>query len=188
MRLFVPEHLRNIVVVKQLCKLIEGYADYYEESVESSFDDYEYYMRTDPVKKFINLCLPEEKVYEGVNGWNRDQEYESVVNYLASLFYSVKGTYTVFDYMQKYLNLEFIGGDIIYTPRYVEFSLDTLNINDENLFYTTLKDFLDALLYYQELNVNIGKVNLSIENRLVSYINGGAVVYRYSTALPYQNT
>ena len=101
MDLYIPEHLRKIGVIKQLCTLVEEYSKVYEENIEDSFDDYNYSLKVDPVKKFINMCLPEESVYgpkqEGdpdlspwvlVDGefkrvaWEKDQDYEITINYI----------------------------------------------------------------------------------------------------------
>ena len=188
MDVYIPEHLRNIKVIDQMCKLIEGYASSYEENPESSFDDYEFNLKADPVKKFLTLCLPEESVYSNLDWpWSEDQDYDTIINYLSRLFYSVKGTVTVFTYMKKYLDLKFTDDPIIYTPDYVEFSLDRLSITDESYFRDTLEGFLNALLFFKKLNVNVGILEVKIENTITKYIQGGVVCYRYYIAKPYNN-
>ena len=200
MDLYIPEHLRRIGVIKQLCTLIEGYAnsDYYVENTSDSFDDYDFALKVDPVKKFLGLCLPEDVVYEvGSWVWNEEteeyvrvpwdkdtQDYEMVINYISKLFYSVKGTTTVLTYMKRYLGLKIVG-DILYTPHHIEFYVDELEVEDEGLFRDALEDFLSALLFYEELNVNFGQVVLPIRSDIKSYMNGGAVCFRYYTATPY---
>ena len=203
MDLYIPEHLRNIGVIKQLCTLVEEYSKVYEENIEDSFDDYDYSLKVDPVKKFINMCLPEESVYgpkqEGDPdlspwvlkdgefkrvAWEKDQDYEITINYLTRLFYGVKGTTTVLTYLKQYLGLRIVG-EITYTPHYVEFYVDQLEVDDEGLFRDALEDFLGALLFWEELNVNFGKVSLTVHANMKSYMNGGAVCYRYYTATPF---
>lgn len=204
MDLYIPEHLRKIGVIKQLCTLIEEYSKVYEEDVEDSFDDYDYALKVDPVKKFLGFCLPEDRVYDedtenggGFWEWNEEtesyirvswdkdtQDYNTTINYLAKLFYSVKGTTTVLTYMKRYLGLKIVG-DITYTPHHIEFYVEELEVADEGLFRDALEDFLSALLFYEELNVNFGKVVLSVRSDIKSYMNGGAVCFRYYTADPY---
>ena len=89
--------------------------------------------------------------------------------------------------MKKYLNLSFTDDPIIYTPDYVEFSLDRLSISDESYFRDTLEGFLNALLFYKTLNVNVGILELKIQNKITKYIQGGVVCYRIYTAKPLNN-
>ena len=64
MNLYIPENLKNITVISQLCRMIEDYANYYSEAPENAFNDYDFYLSNDPVKAFINLCIPEETFKE----------------------------------------------------------------------------------------------------------------------------
>ena len=184
MELYIPENLKRITVVNQLCKMVEDYANYYEEEPADSFDDYDFYLSYDPVKRFINLCIPgpdeDENFYEK---WESTQDYDTLVNYLSRLFYSVKGTRLVLEYMQKYLDLEFVG-DIVYSPGYISFKLETINISDEARFRDLLEDFLDALLFWEYLDVNIAKLSLNIDNKITSYIQGGVVTYKIHYPTP----
>lgn len=182
MRIYIPEHLRRIPIVSDFCTLISEYSSWYEEPATSSFNDYEYYLSNDPVKRFIKECIPEET-------WDPEggQDYITVVNYLAKLFYSVKGTPTlVFDYMKKYLNLEF-DGEIIYEVDCITFNLKLLNTTDESLFLDLLKEFLSTCLLFSELNVNIAIIQLAINSEITSYITGDVVTYRVHTPIPMIN-
>lgn len=177
MELYIPEHLRRIPLIGQLCTLVTKYQDCYEESPVDSFNDYEYSLSTDPVRRFIKECIPEET-------WeSKDQDYTTVINYLAKLFYSVKGTNLVFEYMKQYLNLTF-EKDIKYTSERIEFSLVSLNTSDETLFRDLLEDFLDSLLFYSVLVLNIGIINVKIDNTITKYIQAGAVTYRVHSPEP----
>lgn len=183
MELYIPENLRRIKVIEQLCILVSEYANYFEVSPEDSFNDYEYFLNNDPVKKFLGLCISEEDFNSPESKWDSSQDYDTVINYISRLFYSVKGTRLVLEYMKTYLDLDFVG-DITYSPGYIEFSLRTLNINDESVFRDYLEDFLNALLFYEVLNVNIGKLNLVVDNTITSYIQGGVITYVISKAVP----
>lgn len=173
MIVYIPAHLEKLEIVAQLSAMIKGYSDYYEET-KSSFEDYYYMLKTDSVKKFLKVCLKEED-FQG-----SDNEYEEVINYLCRLFYSVKGTIKVFDYMKKYLNLKF-QSDIVYTVNSIELKIDTTDTKDINLFYNSLKGFLDALLYYQELVMSIGILNLILGGYISSSISKGCLTYKTYT-------
>lgn len=146
--------------------MIQEYSKYYEETT-GAFDDYRYCLKLDPVKRFLNMCIEE----------NLDQDYESIINYLSRLFYSVKGTTKVFDYMKNYLGLEF-EGEIIYTTRYIEFTLKNLKVNDESLFYEYLEDFLSALLYFEEFRTTAKTIRLEIANKIENELSSGIVCYK----------
>jgi hypothetical protein len=183
MEIYIPENLRRIAVVSQLCKLINEYANYYEEEPEDSFNDYDFYLSYDPVKKFIGLCIPEEEFYAEDSVWDKSQNYDTIINYLSRLFYSVKGTRLVLEYMKKYLDLTFIG-EIKYSPGFISFQLETINISDETVFREYLEGFLDALLFYENLDVNIARLNLTVNDKITSYIQGGVVTYLVNTPTP----
>ena len=177
MKVYIPSHLRKIEIIDQLAKMIQEYSTKYYESNSDSFDNYYYDLKNDPVKKFLNLCIPENSIAG-------DQDYEEVINYLAKLFYSVKGTIKVFDYMKSFLNLKF-DGDIVYTTNNIEFSISEISLNDENQFYESLRDFLDALLYYRNLETNIDTINLILTGDIENYVGSNLTCYSKFTAEPY---
>lgn len=160
MKVYIPNHLKNLTIIDQLSKLIQGYSEYYEETY-NSFDDYYYSLRNDPVKKFISICIPSLD--------NKDQSYEDVVNYISRLFYSVKGTIKVFEYMKNYLGLVF-EGDLVYTTKYIKFKLGELTLSDENLFYESLESFLNSLLYFQKLEILSDSINLVLKGEINNYV------------------
>lgn len=177
MKVYIPNHLRKITIIDQLARMIQEYStNYYEESTDS-FGDYYYSLKNDPVSKFLTLCISEDSI-------GKDQNYEDVINYLSRLFYSVKGTVKVFEYMKSFLGLQF-SGDIIYTTEYIEFNLSNVSLSDENLFYESLKNFLDALLYYKELRTNIGTVNLVLTGNINNYVGTNLECYNKFVAEPY---
>lgn len=177
MKVYIPSHLRKIEIIDQMARMIQEYSNHYYENNYDSFDDYYYSLKNDPVKKFLNICISEDDI-------SSDQDYEDVINYLSRLFYSVKGTIKVFDYMKSFLGLKF-EGEIIYTTKYIEFTLSEVSLSDENLFYESLKDFLDSLLYYQELKTNIGNINLILTGDIDNYVGSNITCYNELIAEPF---
>lgn len=175
MNIYIPSHLRKIGVIGKMCEAIQEYANYWEDT-ESSFDDYYYYLKIDPVKRFLNLCISEDSIVSGEN-------YETVINYLSRLFYSVKGTVKVFEYMRRYLGLS-IQGEIIYTTKYIEITLAEISLSDEERFITCLSEFLSALLYYGELRLHVGTINMSLSSDIRSLVSGDVIGYNLITAIP----
>lgn len=177
MKIFVPNHLRRIEILDQMVRMIQEYSSKYYEESSDSFGDYYYSLKNDPVNKFLTLCIPESSI-------GGDQTYEEVITYLSRLFYSVKGTVKVFEYMKTYLGLSF-EGDIIYTTDYIEFNLKDVSLSDENLFYESLKNFLDALMYYKELRTNIGTVNLVLTGNITNFVGTNLECYNQFVAEQY---
>lgn len=161
--------------------MIEEYdTEYSSEVIQSSFDDYYTYYGSDPVKNFLKLCIQKSDIPE-------NQNYNEVINYLSKLFYSVKGTIQVFNYMIQYLPLNF-DGEIIYDSKEITVNFSSLSVENENLFYDLLKKFLDALIYYTKLNTNIGSgsINLIIKSKFQNYVGANLRSYNKMTVMPYE--
>lgn len=181
MNIYIPKHIRNIGVVSKMCELIDAYNEsgvYVDSSLSDSFKDYYYYLKIDPVFKFLGFCIPESENYD----------YTSVISYLSRMFYSVKGTYQVLDYMGLYLGLGI--RDIKYTVKNLSFTIPEITLTDidENVFYDALVDFLEALLYFKDLKIKIETVNLQLENTLYNHTGARVVTYKKYTAKEYPTT
>ena len=97
------------------------------------------------------------------------------------MFYSVKGTCKVFEYMKNYLDIKFEETHkipYIYTVRRLEINIEKASIDDETLYYDAIKGFLDTLLYFEELDLNINKFELNLDERLENYLQLGNVCYK----------
>lgn len=183
MKIYIPKHLRNIEIIDQLYRMIEDYEEQYSSVVstqQGSFDDYYIYYGSDPVKNFLRLCIPKSSLPD-------NQDYEEVINYLSKLFYSVKGTIQVFNYMIQYLPLDF-DGEIIYDSGEITVNFENLSVENESLFYELLKKFLDALIYHTRLNTNIGSgsIDLTIQSKFQNYIGANLRSYNKMTVMPYE--
>lgn len=168
MKIYIPAHLKNLEVINKLSKMITEYSENYYEESQESFSDFYSSLNSDPVKKFLSMRITE--VPEG-------QSLNNIITYISRLFYSVKGTNKVFDYMKKYLNLNIVG-DIIYTTKYIEFTISDIDLTDESNFSETLKNFLEALLYFEELRLNIPTVSLNIQGKFDNYFDSKVVTYK----------
>lgn len=182
MNIYIPKHIKKIGVVDKMCKLIEGYANsQYVVNIEDSFNNYNYYLKTDPVIKFLHICISRDT-------WNNNhpsEDYDSVISYISRLFYSTKGTCKVFDYIQKYLELDIY--DIQYTVKKLSFTIREVNLVDidEKVFYDSLIDFLEALLYFGEVTIRIENIKLWLSNTLQNYIGEKTITYKEYTTVRY---
>ena len=93
LKLKIPENLLSIPVVSQM-KLMW---DFYEESLGQENNNISTISNEElnGIKAFIDKCLEDESLIAS------DEEIINVANYLVKLFYSLKGTPKVFEYMKN---------------------------------------------------------------------------------------
>jgi hypothetical protein len=149
--------------------MIRAYSGVYSEEA-GSFDYYYYYYSSDGVKKFLQLCIQESDIPEG-------NDYTEVINYLHRLFYSVKGTLKVFDYMKEYLGIPFVG-DIVYTVNEIRFEISEITTLDMSIYIKYMKEFLSRLLYYNDLKSSIDVMNLIISGSISNSLATGMLGYK----------
>ena len=176
MKIYIPSHLRKIGLIDMMYQMISHYTTLLESS-EDSFDDYHYILKIDPVRKFLNLVYP--------NSWPEEIK-EETITYLSSMFYSVKGTFKVLDYLVNYGILsgwtnKDVTSQISYSSRKVSISI-ALVTQDEKLFCEYLEQFLCALLYFDELEISIEKIETEVNDRSTTSINHKASFYQYYEA------
>ena len=168
MRIYVPQHLRNLEVINNLCLMVQEYQKNYKDPI-NSFDDYRTYMKIDPVLRFIGYCIEKTE--------DMDEDYYSnILNYVTRLFYSVRGTGKVFEYMSRYLGLSF-EGEPVYTAKVVNFSLLEPIGEDIALFNRYLVEFLNYLLYYESLNYSIKGLQIMVSEDQKCYGGIGIITF-----------
>ena len=170
MNIYIPQHLKKLGIIKDMCLMISKYASDYEDPV-GSFDSYKYMMKLDPVLRFTGYCIPKRDDQDKT-------EYESIINYITRLFYSLCGTTQIFSYMSRYLGLKF-EGDAVYTGKIISFTLSESPGEDVALFDKYLREFLDTLLYYESLQIGIKNLGILISENLDFYTGLGVVTYKY---------
>jgi len=172
MKLFIKENLRAIPIINQLYNIVRAYGlTYSGEDEQDSMEDYKYSLRNDHVQRFIDYVTLGET--DAVVRKNK-------ITYLTALFYSVKGTYKVFDYMIDYALADI---DITYTAKNISISINTIPESlDRDLFCTYLEKFLSALLYFESLDITISTLSVSVMDNTVAALNHGKAYYQYYEA------
>ena len=169
MRIYIPQHLRNLGIFRDLGRMIEEYESNYQEPV-SSFTDYQNYMKIDPVLRFIGFCVKKKDE-------QTEEEYQAILEYIMRLFYSVRGTRRVLDYIERYLGIKFIG-EPVYTVKTLSFSIaNQTEWYDVSLFNSYLLDFLSTLLYYESISYKVD-LNLEITETKDLYMGIGLKTYK----------
>ena len=131
-----------------MCRLLVGYSELYEPS------NYEEPL-VDPVKRFLSVML--------INDETAD------INYLTRLFYSVKGTIQVLNYLKKYLGLEM---SYTYETTCLKLNVERieLDIVDEGTLRVLFTDFLKTLLFFKELDLSVSLVEMHLKSNLPNYV------------------
>ena len=173
MNIFIPKYLRERVkIIDQLYNMIRAYYEEYSQTKEEdSFDQFRFSRRNDYVVRFLDYVIPTKYITTEINGETITVEdkttRETALNYLSKLFYSVKGTYKVLDYLidynilnadENWWNLNNLNNnkvDISYTARSIDVKVDKLPDGlDRELYCDYLEKFLCALLYFEFLESN----------------------------------
>ena len=158
-------------IFSDLAKMVTEYeTKYYDPSAAGSFDRYQSYTKIDPVLRFVSFCIRREED-------QTEEEYRIVLNYVTRLFYSVRGTRRIFDYMERYLGIEFEGTPV-YTIRSINFSISKKQEwYDVSLFNSYLLDFLNYLLYFENLGYRVD-LGLDINEDVSFYYGADSITYK----------
>lgn len=165
MKIYIPNHLRQLKIVNQLCKMIEKYQ---EIGYKEYTDPYEYYyssVNNDPVKKFIGICLSDRI--------KQIEELENIINYFTKFFYSIKGcNEKIMDSLKTRIGLDIES----YEFKKKGESLITLNIelrsipevvsSNEKFFMKTLVDFLESLILLDTTYIIIKTQKLVVSDEI----------------------
>lgn len=167
MKIYIPRHLLKLPLINQMAQLITEYAKDITEGEEWQDN---WLMRNDPVLKFLYICIGPESIKD-------EQDRDSIISYLARLFYSVKGTLKVFEYMKKYLGLK-IDGDIAYNVNEISLTVLDVNQTNEENFAESLSNFLKALIYFKDIRLSMGGVDLDIESSISNNVGGSSLTFK----------
>lgn len=171
MRIHIPSHLEKFEIISQLKKILIEYSKGgLTTDGSDSFESYLYEHSLDPVRKFLMLCISEDRIGKA--------DYDTLINYYTAKFFSLRGTLKIFDLLEEIKKI--LGISITnYTYSVTDLTIDFGEIEtfDINLFNNSASEFFKALLYYQDyidtiktLRLNlISDINISLSGGLVSY-------------------
>jgi len=125
--------------------------------------------------------------------YNLVQTRRNYISYLKRMFYSVKGTYKVLDFILDYdlfqtskgkdLQEPDISTKISYSARSIEIVIEDLPAElDRDIFCEYLERFLCALLYFESLKITINNTKVIIEDDTTVSLNHGEIFFRYYEA------
>lgn len=169
MKIYIPKNLLEVPIIDQMAKMLSYYSENIKSEEEYPFQYYNNSQIIDPVKEFIDLCMSSQVYPES-------QDKDNISNYLTRLFYSVKGTVKVFELMETYLGISF-SSEVNYSTEFIEFGIDKVLVDNEELFYQLLIDFLNSLLYFRELKVSSSTTDLLINGNISNSIGSGISMF-----------
>ena len=171
MRIHIHSHLEKYEIISQLKKIIIEYSKGGLVSDGSnSFENYFYERSLDPVRKFLMLCISEDRIGE--------TDYETLINYYTAKFFSLRGTLKIFDLLEEIKKI--LGISILnYSYSVISLTVDFEEIEtfDMNLFNTSASEFFKALLYYQDYIDTIKTMKLDLVSGINITLSGGIVSY-----------
>lgn len=198
MNIYIKKYLTNIPIIKKMVNLIKEYSQEFPSEEDDSYSEYRNIKASDDVITFLDYVVPSSLGMcngDSVVGENdADEVRENKIVYLSELFYSVKGTYKVFDYITEYdlfqTNLQktdngYIQGQdttstITYTTQNVTINIESLPSQfDRELFCSYLEKFLCALIYFGSLTINIKKAGITYQDTSRAFLNHGEAFYQY---------
>lgn len=171
MRIHIPSHLEKFEIISQLKKILVEYSKGgLTTDGSNSFESYFYERSLDPVRKFLMLCISEDRIGEA--------DYETLINYYTTKFFSLRGTLKIFDLLEEIKKI--LGITIInYSYSVISLTVDFGEVEtfDMNLFNTSASEFFKALLYYQDYIDTIKTLKLNLVSDINITLSGGLVAY-----------
>lgn len=161
MIIYIPTHLTELKIIDQLSKMLRSYSENYYEEID--LNDYLLYDKLyDYVKEFVSMMNS-----------NAD---DTTINYITNLFYLSKGTYSIFELMEKHLNIKF-SSDPLYTIDSLVLDIESIDTINMVKFRSALENFIKSLLYLKGLSIIISIVNFYITSTIVN--NSSFEVFKY---------
>lgn len=171
MRIHIPSHLEKFEIISQLKKILVEYSKGgLTTDGSDSFESYFYERSLDSVRKFLMLCISEDRIGEA--------DYETLINYYTAKFFSLRGTLKIFDLLEEIKKI--LGISIInYSYSVISLTVDFGEVEtfDINLFNTSASEFFKALLYYQDYIDTIKTLKLNLASGINITLSGGLVAY-----------
>lgn len=204
MKIYIPRYLRKLGMIDEMYQLLSEFSKLTDFSENNeSFSVYSQISSSDPVYSFLKLVykipvvldngsivrvnLGIEKIYDDIpEGYTKkkvlseaSEKSSGILNYLTALFYSVKGTFRVFDYLRDYNIIDLVESEIKYTVKSISVTVKSIDGITSSQFCDSFEKFLSALLFFEKLSITIKSNSLSVSDNLLTRINHGNIYYKY---------
>lgn len=180
--IYIPNHLKKLKIISDFYNMLTTYET--ENPLRTSDDflvgDIDEVVKVnqgDPVYYFTWCILRDKVLSEG----NDEKYLHNIVTYITKLFYCVKGTMKVFDFMEKYLHLDFAesarfenGNTLVFKLSSISGFSSEFSVNFDN----ALRKFLSRLIYSSSLGHFYENIELVIEGDLKQTISSNVKVYK----------
>jgi hypothetical protein len=180
--IYIPNHLKKLKIISDFYNMLTTYETENPLRTSDDFligdiDEVVKINQGDPVYYFTWCILRDRVLSEG-----NDEEYlHNIVTYITKLFYCVKGTMKVFDFMEKYLHLDFAesarfenGNTLVFKLSNISGFSSEFSVNFDN----ALRKFLSRLIYSSSLGHSYENIELVIEGDLKQTISSNVKVYK----------
>lgn len=180
--IYIPNHLKKLKIISDFYNMLTTYETENPLRTSDDFlvgdiDEVVKLNQGDPVYYFTWCILRDRVLSEG----NDEKYLHNIVTYITKLFYCVKGTMKVFDFMEKYLHLDFAesarfenGNTLVFKLSNISGFSSEFSVNFDN----ALRKFLSRLIYSSSLGHSYENIELVIEGDLKQTISSNVKVYK----------
>jgi hypothetical protein len=180
--IYIPNHLKKLKIISDFYNMLTTYETENPLRTSDDFligdiDEVVKINQGDPVYYFTWCILRDKVLSEG----NNEEYLHNIVTYITKLFYCVKGTMKVFDFMEKYLHLDFAesarfenGNTLVFKLSNISGFSSEFSVNFDN----ALRKFLSRLIYSSSLGHSYENIELVIEGDLKQTISSNVKVYK----------
>ena len=191
MNIYIPNNLFNLPIVEKAVELLNQFNTdysswgivndsdneldpvknflylYYENLEDNNNEDSEYENEEDDIEidEDEGETSIETNVYPNLGSYMTD--IDGVVNYIAENFYMVKGTPMVLVLLKRYGYLS-PSCTYSYDGRSLDLRIeantaDLANLYSSSIFISRLREFLNALLYFEKLEIKLASITIKLE-------------------------
>lgn len=159
-----PSHLTNIELVNQMYKMMSEFLANHALNIETDLEvlDQKAY---DYVYDLIKVIFPDND--------------DPTNRYLANMFYECKGTTKIFELIEKYLGLVY-KDDPFYNIDKLRLNFHSVSGSNINNFKPALTNFINALMYFHDLEIILNIFNLNITSDMSNRSSNMCICYKES--------
>lgn len=166
MTINIPKHLTNIKLISQMHSMMIEYINSYGSLSTNSMNNYLLEDKSyDYINDLISMIFPDNDKYVNL--------------YISNMFYRCKGTIKVFELIEKYLGLKY-KSDPVYNIDSLRIEFEYVNGSDLLSFNPSLTNFLNTLLYFNDLSIIVNIFKLNVSSSLSNKSSNICVYYKKS--------
>jgi len=169
MNIYINKRLFSLPIINQLGNLLNGYNGSEKMVSSNSLNSYKDWLCQDPVATFLDYVIEDG-----------DDTKQDRVRYLTERFYISKGTGFVIKELKNNKNLKVTFNSLELVDKKIKVNINELpDTLDFDNFCLKMVDFFSALLFFNDIEINIETAKLKIVDELKPNYAIGKEEYEY---------